>query len=143
MKVFFDEDMGTRIPRAIKSLEAPCQDVVFPSNHGLIRLGTPDSVWLPWVGERGYLAISNNRGILENPSEFNLVVKHQVGIVFLDNGSYRLWDVMAWITRRREWFDAVDRTVDRPFAYVTGIVGSPKRYDLARGPRRPRPYRSP
>lgn len=143
MKLFFDEDMGSRIPKAVKSLEAPCESVVYPSNYDPIRLGTKDPEWLPWVGENGYLAISTNRHILEMPSEFELIPRYSVGIIFLDYGSYRLWEVMSWIIRRWEWLELVDRTIPRPFVYVTGVIGTPARYDLGRGPARPRPYRRP
>lgn len=143
MKLFLDEDMGTGIPKALKLVKMPCDSLVYPHASPPIRFGTSDTQWLEWVGDNGYLAISADRHILETPGEFDILVAHDVGIVFLDSGGYRSWQVLKWMINRWAWLDAIDRTETRPFAYITDLSGSSKLYDLSRGPRRPRPYRSP
>lgn len=136
MKVFIDEDCGTGIPKSLKLVKMPCEDLVYPQNRLPIRFGTKDPVWIPWAGDNGYLALSMNRRILENPSEFALLVEHRLGIVFVDNGKYPIWQVLKMFMVRWEWFEEINRH-NKPFAYTVGLTGRPIEYDLSRGPRRP------
>ena len=142
MKLFIDEDIGTRVPRALKLVRMPCENIVYPSNSGPIRFGTKDIDWIPWVGQNGYLAFSRNHHILENEVEFDLVRQHGVGIVFVDRGDHPSWAILRMIMQRWEWLRLIDGA-QRPFAYLVGLTGRPEGYDLTRGPREPRPYRAP
>lgn len=142
MKVFVDEDAGTGIPRALKLVKMPCEELVYPCQHPPIRFGTKDPVWIPWAGDNNYLALSNNHRILENPVEFELLVRHKLGAVFVDRGNYEVWRVLRMFMARWEWFEEIDRQ-PRPFVYLVGLTGAPVPYDLKRGVRPPRPYRAP
>ena len=142
MKVFIDEDCGTGIPKSLKLVKMPCDELVYPHGRPPIPFGTKDLVWLPWVGANGYLALSSNHRILENAVEFRALVDNKVGIVFVDNGSYPVWAVLKMFMSRWQWFEEIDRG-QRPFVYMVGLTGRPKSYDLTTGPRRPRPFRQP
>lgn len=142
MKVFIDEDCGTGIPKSLKLVKMPSDDIVYPSNHPPIRFGTKDPEWLRWVGENRYLALSSNHKILENANEFPLILQYQVGIVFVDNGEYPTWACLRMFMNRWEWLQAIDRT-ERPFVYLVGLAGKPVPYDLTKGLRPPRPLRQP
>lgn len=142
MKVFIDEDCGSGIPKSLKLVKMPCDDLVYPSNRLPIKLGTKDPEWIPWAGDNGYLALSMNHHILENPAEFALVVAHGLGIVFVDWGEYPAWAVLKMLMTRWTWFEEVDRS-PKPFAYYIGLSGRPVAYDLSHGPRRPRSFRGP
>ena len=141
MKVFIDEDCGTGIPKSLRLVKVPKDDLVYPCNHLPIKFGTKDPVWLAWAGNNGYLVISNDRQILENPNEFTLITEHNLGIVFVDNGEYPVWKVLRMLLTRWEWFEEINRA-ERPFVYLVGLTGKPVRYDLEKGPRPPRPLRS-
>jgi hypothetical protein len=143
VKLYFDEDNGKGIPQSLKAVRAPADEIEYPrnSNHARQQLGTPDRIWLPWAGDNGYLVFSQNIHILENEDEFNLLVAHRVGIVFMKNGSERSWAVLRMILNRWEWLREIDAYEPRPFVFLVGLAGRPVRYELHQGPRRPRSRR--
>ena len=142
MKVFIDEDCGTSIPKALKSVRVPCDEIVYPSNRPPVRFGTKDPIWIPWAGDNGYLALSQNQKILENPTEFELLRSHRLGVVFVNNGEYPVWQILRMFLNRWAWFEEIDRQ-SKPFVFLVGLTGSPVPFDLSNGPRTPRPFRAP
>jgi hypothetical protein len=140
VKIYFDEDNGSGIPRALKLVRMPAAQIEYPrdSPNALQKLGTPDRIWIPWAGDTRYLVFSQNIHILENEEEFRLLVQHNVGIVFMNNGSELAWAVLRMIMVRWEWLQSVDNHESRPFVYIVGLTGRPVAYDLRQGPRRAR-----
>lgn len=136
MKLFFDEDNGTGIPRALSLLRIADTEVHFASTkHGqMIRKGTPDTVWLPRAGREGWLVVSQNKHILDNEVELDLLVRHGVGAVFIGDGRSTAVQVMRTLLNRWDWLRAVDEA-PRPFAYLLEVSGAAWRLDLsARSP---------
>ena len=94
MKIFFDEDNGTGIPRALGLLRITDTEIHFASdkNHQIVKRGTPDSAWIPTAGENGWLVFSQNKHMLGNAAERMLLMQHNVGIVFSRTGTpTRTW----------------------------------------------------
>jgi hypothetical protein len=139
LKIFFDEDNGTGIPRSIKLLRAPNAMVEFPTAKGLIKKGEQDREWIPKVGSAGFLVFSQNYHMLENEAEFELIVSENIGIVFLTNGSAKAWESFRLIQAKWTWLQEIDRHEPRPFAFLVDLGGRVRQYDVALGPRRPKP----
>ena len=59
----------------------------------LIPKGALDSEWIPIVGERGWVVITNDRRVRTRPVESALAVRHQLRVVHLHGqvGSQRPW----------------------------------------------------
>ncbi len=118
MKVFFDEDNGQSLPRALLLLRAPCEAITYPRKEGPVTRGTPDTSWLAWVGENGYLAVSQNRRILDVPDERAALERHAAGCIFLASGQWKAHEVARLLLNRWDWFRLVDVNEPRPFAYL-------------------------
>jgi len=145
VNIFFDEDNGTGIPKALQLIRPKGDHVHYPSDRGhqLIKKGEQDRVWIPRVGDAGYLVFSQNKWMLHNAEERGLLIRSRVGAVFLASGNDTAFEVMKVIVRRWDWLRLLDRTVPRPFAYLLTIGGEARKLDmhaalpLGRGQRAP------
>jgi len=95
VRLFFDEDTGKGIPKALRLLGQT--GIEFPDRRGKIRERTADEDWLPFVGRGGYLLFSCNTAILETEGQRNILVRERVGAVFLTTGQARSMDVLRLI----------------------------------------------
>jgi len=129
MRVFVDEDTGSSIGIALKAVGVNVE-YVDKSKHSLVRCGTKDEVWLPIVGNLGMLVLSRNTGILEVETERELVVAHNIGIVFFPQGLPKL-ELLRLILKKWEWLLSVDTTETRPFAFFVNSYGRHKRLSVA------------
>ena len=123
MKLFFDEDMGTSVPKALRQAQAPCEDILFPRPGGPLRPGATDLDWLSYAGEHGYLAISANKHILDSDVERQALLDARAAVVFLASGQERVFTVFRLIVRRWDWLVELDRAESRPFAYLLTARG--------------------
>jgi hypothetical protein len=125
VKLFIDEDTGTRVARALHALNIATVDWV--GNDRRVRKGTKDEDWIPYVGRGGFLLFSCNVGILESEPQRNLLITEKVGAVFVTSGQLTALQLMQLIMRRWEWLTALDETEPRPFAYLMTIHGRTRR----------------
>jgi len=134
VNLFFDEDNGTGIPRALTLIKAPTDTIHFASNgyHQVVRRGTKDPDWIPVVGERGWLVFSQNKWMVNNEEERRLLIANKVGIVYLDTGNAPAFPVMRMLLNRWDWLRGLDADHSaRPFAYLISVGGKQRRLDLA------------
>jgi hypothetical protein len=118
VNLFFDEDTGTGLPKALKLLRLPSvEHVAYPGPSGPVRKGASDPEWIEFVGSQGYLALSQNRAILESDVERQAVVDAKAGIVFLGTGQERSWLVMRLLLNQWTWLVETYENVERPFAF--------------------------
>jgi len=81
-----------------------------------IQPETPDSVWLPIVGNAGWIAIGRNKRIRYNPVENRLLRQHGVRAIFLTSGrEMTSWDRLALIVR---YWQAIEASVDEAGPWV-------------------------
>ena len=75
MILFCDEDIGRRIPNALKAIGCAV--------HSGVRYwrGEDDIIWLTEVGRKGWLVLSCNKKILEVPLERETLEKEKVGML--------------------------------------------------------------
>jgi hypothetical protein len=126
VRLFIDEDTGGGIARALRELRVPVSFIGTKGIRGMPK-GTADEIWIPFVGERGWLVFSSNVGILDAEAQRALWVKHNVGGVFLTTGQGNRLDIMALILKKLTWFEEIDATIARPFAFLLPITGRPRR----------------
>ena len=107
-----DEDVGTRVPQALKLVGS---NVLSFRDAGL--LGAPDVQWLTQAGQQGWLVFSCNKRMLDVPIERDTIIRERVGIVFLTSGQERLPNTLRLILSKWDWLDLIDRTDPRPFAH--------------------------
>ena len=118
-----DEDVGTRVPNALKLVGL---NVLSFRETGL-PLSTPDVQWLTEAGRRGWLVFSCNKRMLDVPVERDTIIRERVGIVFLTSGQERLPNTLRLILAKWEWLELIDQTVPRAFAHYLYPNGRTRR----------------
>ena len=114
MILLCDEDVGTKIPKALKLVGVKNVKSMADSGFGL---GKDDVEWLRDVGKRGWLAFSCNKKMLDVPRERDTIIAEKVGIVFLTSGQEYLQQVLRLLLNKWKWLEHIDQTTPRPFAY--------------------------
>ena len=76
----------------------------------LLPQGIDDPDWIPVVGDRGWVVITNDRRIRTRPHEAQLAIDHKLKVVHLHGkiGNAAAWDQLIRITTR---WEAVERQV--------------------------------
>ncbi len=131
MKLFFDECLGNGVPKALRLVRFTNVLYLKSVYRWKIEQGkiNSDDEWLARAGRQGWLVITEDLAILDSSTERSLMLEHQVGIVFLEAAKLESRDVLAFMLRRMNWFEAVD-SEPRPFAYVTTLRGSLRKVEL-------------
>ena len=111
MILLCDEDVGTRVPRALGLVGYPAHALY---DRGLA--GTPDVDWLTIAGRMGFLVFSRNYKMLTVRSERETINKENVGIVFLTSGEESPAKMLRLLLNRWDTLELLDRTEPRPFA---------------------------
>lgn len=133
MNLFLDEDNGTGIPKALQLVKPSGDTIYFPSNknHQPIKRGAKDREWIPMVGELGWLVFSQNKWMINNEEERQLLVANRVGIVYLDTGTEPAFPVLRMLLNRWDWLRTLDADVSaRPFAHLITIGGKHRPLDI-------------
>ncbi len=111
MILLCDEDIGTKVPRALT--------LVGYDVRSLVQMGwatRPDTWWLERAGQLGWLVFSANRRMLQVPSERGVIEDERVGIVYLTKGKEHLPDVLRLLLNKWSTLETAHETITRPFA---------------------------
>lgn len=60
MKLFFDENIGSTVPDALRHVGAPAQDIARPRKGGVVGLGATDIERVRHVGANGCLGLTED-----------------------------------------------------------------------------------
>jgi len=93
--LYSDEDVGTRVPRALKLVGLK---VISAVSKGAVS--EPDIQWLERIGKKGWLGISCNKNILDVPEERDTIIQNKVGIVFITSGELHPKEKLSLILRK-------------------------------------------
>ncbi|MBI4504258.1 MAG: hypothetical protein HY691_01875 [Chloroflexi bacterium] len=118
MILLCDEDIGTSVPRALRLVGLNTQ-----SMYNLGWLGRKDPEWLPIAGAKKWLVFSANYRMLRVPHEKELIIRYEVGIVYLTSGVEHPVDVLRLLLVKWRWLEGIDRTLERPFARFVSRAG--------------------
>lgn len=122
MILYSDEDVGTRVPKALKLVGLGAVSAV--SKRGVSET---DIQWLKRVGGKGWLGLSCNKDILNVPEERDAIIKNNVGIVFITSGNLHPKDKLLLILRKWQWMEAINETENRPFAFYLYMNGQTRK----------------
>lgn len=111
MRLLCDEDVGTRVPRALRLVERDATAL-----HTKGWRGRPDAEWIPDAAAEGFLVFSINKEMLLIPRERQAIEDNKAGIVFLTSGQERLRDMLLLLLKRWDWLERIDRE-PKPFVY--------------------------
>lgn len=122
MILYCDEDVGTRVPRALKLVDLK---VVSAVSRG--EVSEPDIQWLERVGEKRWLGVSCNKNILSVPEERDAIINNDVGIIFFNSGNLHPKEKLLLILRKWLWMEKIDETEKRPFAFILYNTGQTRK----------------
>jgi len=120
--LYSDEDVGTKVPRALKLVGLGAVSAV---SKGAVS--EPDIQWLERVGKKGWLGLSCNKSILNVPEEHDAIINNNVGIIFITSGNLHPKDKLLLILRKWQWMETLDETESRPFAYYLYATGQTRK----------------
>jgi hypothetical protein len=112
LNLYCDEDVGTRVPKALKLVGL---QVVSAVSSG--ATSEPDIQWLSRIGKKGWLGLSCNKNILDVPEEKDAIVFNNVGIIFITSGNLHPREKLLIILKKWNWLELIDSTEQRPFAF--------------------------
>jgi hypothetical protein len=120
--LYCDEDVGTKVPRALKLVGLRAVSAV---SKGAVS--EPDIQWLERVGKKRWLGISCNKDILNVPEERDSIINNDVGIVFFTSGNLHPKEKLLLILRKWQWMEALDTMEERPFAFYLYTTGQTRK----------------
>ena len=124
---YFDENMGERIPKALKLLGLKAIPGVSKRYGG----GQADTEYLRRAAQKGWLAISANKHMLDVQAERDTLLNEQVGIVFVTDGQMARPALMLLLLKKWEWFAIIDDAEVRPFAFYLYPSGRTRKLELS------------
>ncbi len=128
MILLFDEDLGRRVPEALRLVELA---EVLPFKMAF-PLGAKDPEWLPGAGKQGWLVFSCNKQILKTAKEREIIIKERVGIVLKTSGHEKRAYVLRLVLNKWDWLQYIDEHVQRPFAFYLYPSGRTSQVLLSR-----------
>jgi hypothetical protein len=80
-----------------------------PPVEELLPRGIADTEWIPIVGDRGWVMITNDRRLRTRPAEAELAIAHRLKVVHLHGkvGSQPAWDQLVRVATR--WSNIADQ----------------------------------
>jgi hypothetical protein len=111
---YFDENVGSKIPDALKLLGLKA----IPGVSKRYGQGQNDINYLERAGQKGWLAISANKRMLDVTNEKETIINKKIGIVFLTDGNMKRPDLMLLLLKKWKWLEEIDSSDTRPFAYL-------------------------
>jgi len=125
MKLLCDENVGTRVPRALKLVGL--KTISLADKYGI---GKQDVEWLKDAGARGWLVFSYDRNMIDVSWERETIIAEKVGIVFLTSGDEHPHKVLLLLLKKWDWLEQIDQTTLRPFAYYLSPYGRIRQISL-------------
>jgi hypothetical protein len=120
--LYCDEDVGTKVPQALKTVGLHVLSAVSRR-----AISEPDIQWIARAGIKGWLALSCNKNILDVPEEKDSIILNNVGIVFLTSGDMHPKDKLLLVLKKWEWMETIDTAIKRPFAFFLSPSGQIKK----------------
>ena len=110
---FFDRTFGTRLPKALASLDTPFT-VKYHQSEGF-RDNMPDDEWLGIIGPRKWICLSQDRKWHLVQAELLAIKQHAIKCFYLPN--VHRWTTMCQITARHETIMNLSRANAGPFVF--------------------------
>lgn len=104
-----------------------------PPVEELLPRGTADGDWIPIVGDRGWVMITNDRRLRTRPHEAHLAIAHKLKVVHLHGkiANSPAWDQLIRVATR--WTDITDQQTKEGPWWLSLRTGPPKLMNFAPG----------
>lgn len=127
MTFFFDRNLGTAIPRALKELRAP---VTVESHQTHFREDLDDPSWLREVGFYGWFVVTQDYKLHLRPDELDAIKQYEVGCFYLWGATATKWESFRVLARAFDNILAAAQQTERPFIFDVLPDGSLQRIEL-------------
>ena len=112
---FFDRNIGKRVPKALRTLCPPVL-VRYHQEVGFDR-DADDDAWLPVVGEKGWVVISQDRKFHEQATERAAIKTYSIRCFYLPCASQTRWHTLCNFVRSHERMIALAEREPAPFIF--------------------------
>lgn len=129
MIFYFDRNLGITIPKALQSLDLPVE-IHYHQEEFPQEQDKPDDEWLPMVGDRDWVVISQDYKYHLLPNELTALKQHNVGVFYLWGAEAKKWDIMRLFARAYDKIVATATVTPKPFVYWVRQDGRLKSQDL-------------
>jgi hypothetical protein len=113
-----DEDIGTKVPRALSLVGYDVRSI-----FKVGWAGKKDVWWLARAGQQNWLVFSCNIRMLRVPSERSAICDNRVGIIYLTSSEQYLPKVLWLLLVKWPWLEHINDNLPRPFARFLSPTG--------------------
>ena len=115
MILFFDRNVGVRIPRSLQVFKLPGVEIKF--HQEVFKQEEQDDVWLAQVGSWDWVVIAQDYKFHELPNELAALKQYAIGCFYLWGAQAPAWETFRLFTRAYDRIVERARTTPRPFVY--------------------------
>ena len=110
VRIVIDENL-LRMAKGVVRVRRDTAVFSSPPVDELLTSGILDTDWVPVVGERGWVAITNDRRLRTRPAEAGLAITHKLKVVHLHGlGERSAWEQLVRLVSR---WDGIEKHVER------------------------------
>lgn len=120
MTLFFDRDVGIRLPRALLELKLPTP-VEYHQRY--FDIASLDDAWMPQVGGWGWIVVGHDSRHHSEAAELSAVKQYEMACFYLWGGNARRWEKMLCFLRAFEAIMEADLITERPYIYRVSRIG--------------------
>jgi len=113
--LFFDRNVGTKIPLALIDLNPRGLQIEYHDKH--FAQNETDDVWLAEVGKRDWFVIGQDHNFHNNSPELEAIRQHRVGVFYLWGAEEPKWEVMRCFAAGFDKIVHRASVTERPFAF--------------------------
>ncbi|MXX81560.1 MAG: hypothetical protein F4Y69_11125 [Chloroflexi bacterium] len=124
MKLFFDENIGYRVPEALRLVRVDGIDYLTDrfGVEGQPAQGIRDEEWIPAIGS-SHLVLSLDKRLLRRPAQRKLLLDCGVGLICITSAHASPREMLHFVLRRMDRLERLDADIPRPFAFRVSLNG--------------------
>ena len=118
--LFFDRSVGRRLPEFLMMLNIP---IGIEFHQKYFAPDEKDDVWLPRVGQNGWIVIGQDWSYHKNLAEISAIKQYNIGVFYLWGSESPMWEqLFCFVRAYPRILAAIDET-PRPFIYWVTETG--------------------
>lgn len=124
MKLFFDENIGDSVPRALQRVGVREIDYLIRRfrRGSSAAQGVQDEDWLAEISDQ-WLVVSRDQALFASDGQLPSLINHRVGLICITSGSATRFQLLEFILCRWALLQQIDAETPRPFVFQAPIYG--------------------
>ena len=112
--LFFDRDVGTTFPRALRELTVPTP-IEFHQEH--FASDSPDDEWMAEIGRKNWIVVGHDRRHHREKAELDAINLYSIGCFYLWGANAVKWQKMRCFLRAYERILERAQNAQKPFVF--------------------------